>query len=476
MDVDGDGASRSDRRGLHHDASALGRLLEVLNEGGTRITTPEASTISNGAVSALRSEDVAEGRTISSRKVVESPSATALKRRRHRYGRCGSRPCSSANTRTGLPDRSSASSAARASASVHRGRSKGREHDPRLTSGRERARRNVRVRAPLVLTNVPVGLIDGPIARVTVPFTRVTVPFTRVTVPVTRVTVPVTRVTAPFTRVSVPVTRVTAPFTRVTVPVTRVTVPVTRVTVPVTRVTAPFTRVTVPFTRVTAPFTRVTVPFTRVTVPFTRVTVPVTRVTVPVTRVTVPVTRVTVPFTRVTVPFTRVTVPFTRVTAPFTRVTAPFTRTTAPSARPDGAVNLPHGAIVKPRVQGQDIADTPAARRHELLLASLCPPSRPVEAAAPTNVDSFPGDHLQMGGRAGNYLLSTALAREPVGLREIDDRVWRRPRPRRRRRQSSRPRPRPRQSDCRVPRKMASVRAAQTSRGCAWPRPFQRQW
>jgi transposase InsO family protein len=35
-----------------------------------------------------------------------------------------------------------------------------------------------------------------------------------------------------------------------------------------------------------------------------------------------------------------------------------------------------------------------------------------------------PGGHLKMGGRAGTYFLSTALAGEPVGVREIDDRVW----------------------------------------------------
>lgn len=32
--------------------------------------------------------------------------------------------------------------------------------------------------------------------------------------------------------------------------------------------------------------------------------------------------------------------------------------------------------------------------------------------------------HLQMGGRSGNYFVSTALAGAPVGIREIDDQVW----------------------------------------------------
>src|SRR5450432_1212240 len=91
------------------------------NDAGTRTTTPDGSTTSNGA-SASANEIRAVGRTISSWNVVRSAPPS---RRRHEYKRCGSRPCSAAKTLTVLPERSSAASALRASSSVQRRRSNG---------------------------------------------------------------------------------------------------------------------------------------------------------------------------------------------------------------------------------------------------------------------------------------------------------------------------------------------------------------
>jgi putative transposase len=71
------------------------------------------------------------------------------------------------------------------------------------------------------------------------------------------------------------------------------------------------------------------------------------------------------------------------------------------------------------------LGQTPPAHHHTR--SSRCYPNRLPELTYPLHDRTCilsPGGHLKMGGRSGVYFLSTALAGEPVGLREIDDRVW----------------------------------------------------
>jgi putative transposase len=71
------------------------------------------------------------------------------------------------------------------------------------------------------------------------------------------------------------------------------------------------------------------------------------------------------------------------------------------------------------------LGQTPPAQHHTCSPRAY--PARVAELTYPlhdrTCVLSTQG-HRQMGGRHRNYFVSTALAGEPVGIREIDDRVW----------------------------------------------------
>jgi transposase InsO family protein len=71
------------------------------------------------------------------------------------------------------------------------------------------------------------------------------------------------------------------------------------------------------------------------------------------------------------------------------------------------------------------LQQTPPARHHQPSPRPF--PDRLPELTYPlhdrTSVVS-PSGHVRLGGRAGSYFISTALARQPVGLREVDDGAW----------------------------------------------------
>jgi putative transposase len=71
------------------------------------------------------------------------------------------------------------------------------------------------------------------------------------------------------------------------------------------------------------------------------------------------------------------------------------------------------------------LGQTPPAQHHAHSPREF--PSRLSELTYPLHDRTCvlsPGGHLRMGGRNSIYFLSTALAGQPVGLREVDDRVW----------------------------------------------------
>jgi hypothetical protein len=71
------------------------------------------------------------------------------------------------------------------------------------------------------------------------------------------------------------------------------------------------------------------------------------------------------------------------------------------------------------------LGQTPPARHH--LLSSRPFPERLPELTYPLHDHTSwlsPSGHVRVGGRRGSYFISSALGGEPVGLREIEDRVW----------------------------------------------------